>query len=183
MATQREVAERAGVNVDALIDRLTSVARAELAVVYQHTILGGHTEEGLRRILTDVRQEHRRHFEELATRIYELDGRLPQTIQLFAADNTQHDALLSDPDDPLTALIESERQATRTYAELCDLTEGKDRRTHALVAAIRNEETEHEAWFSEFRGTGPPGRFRPGFRGRSPFLARLADDPEEDPAG
>jgi hypothetical protein len=41
-----------------------------------------------------------------------------------------------------------------------------------------NEKIEHMAWMEEFLGAGPPGRFRRGFRGRSPFLARLTATPK-----
>jgi ferritin-like protein len=45
----------------------------------------------------------------------------------------------------------------RGYTQLCDLTAGKDYRTHDLSPAILNEEIEHESWFAEFLGEGPSG--------------------------
>lgn len=173
MSTPREVVARAGIDVDVLIDKLTLAARAELAVAYRYTILSvqafGLADAGLREILQDVRDEDRRHFDALLTRIFELGGRLPEDLQELTADLPSHDEL-----DLLTSLITIEQQATETYADLCILTAGRDPRTDAMVEAIGNEEIEHEAWFREFSGAAPPGRFHRGFRGGSPFLSRLA---------
>ncbi|WP_431930972.1 ferritin-like domain-containing protein [Nonomuraea jabiensis] len=189
MISAREVVERAGVDVNLLIDRLTSAAAAELSAVYRYTILTVHrlgfADEELRQILKDIRDEDRHHFDALVGRIYELDGRLTEDIRQFLESrHARPEDSTTNAQDPVTALIEDVRRAAHPYAGLCDLTESKDQRTFALAQAIRNEKIEHQAWLEEFLGTGPRGRFHRGFRGRSPFLTRLPTAPEgaEPPA-
>ncbi|MFI7642496.1 ferritin-like domain-containing protein [Nonomuraea sp. NPDC049400] len=189
MISARETVVRAGVDVTILIDRLTSAATAELSTVYRYTILTVHplgfADEGLRQILKDIRDEDRRHFDALVSRIYELDGRLPEDIRQFLEGGpARPEDGSADTADPATALLEEVRRAVHPYGGLCDLTAGRDQRTHLLARAIRNEKIEHVGWMEEFFGTGPPGRFQRGFRGRSPFLARLPAAPEgtEPPA-
>ncbi|TMR88620.1 ferritin-like domain-containing protein [Nonomuraea basaltis] len=183
MTTPREAVERAGIDVNALIGLLSSAARAELSSVYRYTVLAAHSigfaDEGLREILRDIRAENRHHFDALVMRIHELGGSLPEQIRPFLGDGDERqDDVFAGPADPAEALIESVQQAVRTYAGLRDLTEGKDQRTAALVQAIQNEKSEHVAWLGEFFGRGPRGRFRRGFRGGSPLLARLPDTEE-----
>ncbi|MEQ4720929.1 ferritin-like domain-containing protein [Nonomuraea sp. B19D2] len=184
MISAREVVKRAGVDVNLLIDRLTSAATAELSAVYRYTILTVHplgfADEGLRQILKEIRDEDRRHFDALVGRIYELDGRLPDDIRQFLEGGpARPEDSSADAEDPATALVEEVRRAVHPYSGLCNLTEGRDQRTYLLARAIRNEKIEHMAWLEEFLGTKPPGRFHRGFRGRSPFLARLPAAPEE----
>ncbi|MDP4510535.1 ferritin-like domain-containing protein [Nonomuraea turcica] len=183
MISAREVVEQAGLDVNILIDRLTAAATAELSAVYRYTILTAHplgfAEEELRQILKDIRDEDRRHFDALVGRIYELDGRLPEDIRQFLQGrHTPPEDSSAGTWDPVTALIDDVRRAAHPYGDLCGLTEGRDQRTFALAQAIRNEKVEHQAWLDEFLGTGPPGRFHRGFRGRSPFLSCLASAPE-----
>lgn len=175
MISARQVVERAGLDVNLLIDQLSSAAAAELSAVYRYTLLTayplGFADEDLRQILKDIRDEDRHHFEALVGRIYELDGTLPDDIRQFLEirhEPPQDSAV--DAQDPVTALIEDVRRAVHPYNDLCGRTEGRDQRTFALAQAIRNEKVEHQAWLDEFLGTGPAGRFRRGFRGRSPFL-------------
>lgn len=177
----RESIQRAGIDVDALIEKLEAATRAKLASYYHYTILSagsaGIADEGLREVLRDVRTEHLNHFDALVTRIYELDGRLPTKISHFATAQASSDDLPIDPGhgtpDLVTALIGSGRQMMLTSTHLCDVTRGKDHRTYELALAILTEEAEHEAWFHELLGTGPQPRFHRGFRGRSPTLAHL----------
>jgi ferritin-like protein len=183
MISAREVVARAGIDVNILIDRLTSAAAAELSAVYRYTILTVHplgfADEELQQILKDVRDEDRHHFHALVNRIYELDGRLPEDIRRFLEDGrAQPEDGTGHAQDPVSALIEDLRRAVHPYGDLCHLAEGRDQRTYLLAQAIRNEKTEHMAWVEEFLGTGSPGRFRRGFRGRSPFLARLTATPK-----
>ncbi|MEV0233353.1 ferritin-like domain-containing protein [Nonomuraea sp. NPDC050786] len=194
MISAREIVERAGVDVTSLIDQLAATAAAELGAVYRYTILTVHqlgfADEGLRQILKDIRDEDRRHFDALVGRIYELDGTLPEDIRQFLEGGTERpeggSADAADPvaADPVAALAEEVRQAVHPYGGLCDLTAGRDQRTYLLARAIHDEKIEHVAWLEEFLGTGLPGRIHRGFRGRSPFLARLPAAPEgtEPPA-
>jgi ferritin-like protein len=176
----REMVERAGVNVDQLVELLVRNAAAELTTYYYYTILRvnliGLEGEGVKEIAEVARIEDRNHFEALVPRIYELGGKLPEKM------NTFHDmsacppaSLPQDPTDikaMLTVLVEAERCAVRGYTNICNLTAGKDHRTYDLSLAILNEEVEHESWFSEFLGEGPSGHFMR--RGEtSPFVSKF----------
>ncbi len=176
----REVVERAGVNVDQLVELLVKNAAAELTTYYYYTILRcnliGLEGEGIKEIAETARIEDRNHFEALVPRIYELGGKLPDDMKVF------HDVsgcppakLPKDPTDikaMLTVLVEAERCAVRQYTNICNLTAGKDHRTYDLSQAILNEEIEHESWFSEFLGEAPSGHFlRKGES--SPFVSKF----------
>lgn len=182
----REVVEKAGVNVDRLLDKLVKAAGAEFTTYYYYTILRvhaiGHDGEGLKEIIEDARIEDRNHFEALVPRIYELGGALHRDIKDFCKDSACPDAYLpSNPRDitaVLNVLVEAERCAIRVYTEICEMTAGKDPRTYDLAAAILNEEIEHEAWFSEFLGETPSGHFRRGTPGESPYTSRFLTVPK-----
>ncbi|MEE8472218.1 MAG: DNA protection during starvation protein [Dehalococcoidia bacterium] len=176
----REMVERAGVNVDELVELLVNNAAAELTTYYYYTILRinliGLDGEGIKEIAETARREDRNHFEALVPRIYELGGKLPGDMRAFHDCSACPPASL--PDDPrditamLTVLVEAERCAVRGYTHVCNLTTGRDHRTYDLSLAILNEEVEHESWFSEFLGEGPSGHFlRRG--DTSPFVSKF----------
>jgi ferritin-like protein len=177
----REMVERAGINVNELIDLLVRNAAAELTTYYYYTILRvnliGLEGEGLKEITEDARIEDRNHFEALVPRIYELGGALPRDMKTFHDISACPPAFL--PENPkdinamLRVLVEAERCAVRGYSHICNLTAGKDHRTYELSLAILNEEVEHEAWFSEFLGEGPSGHFVRGKPGESPYTSRF----------
>ncbi len=175
----REVVERAGVNVDQLLELLIQNAAAELTTYYYYTILRvnliGLEGEGLKEIAEAARIEDRNHFEALVPRIYELGGKLPDDMKAFHDLSACPPAHL--PEDPtdvqaiLKVLVAAERCAVRGYSHICNLTAGKDHRTYDLALRILNEEIEHESWFSEFLGEGPSGHFmRTGQT--SPFVSK-----------
>src|SRR5438093_10594731 len=91
----REVVQKAGIDVDKLLDMLVRNASAELTTFYYYTILRvnliGLDGEGLKEITEDARIEDRNHFEALVPRIYELGGKLPDHINAF------HDLSASPP--------------------------------------------------------------------------------------
>jgi ferritin-like protein len=163
----REVVEKAGVNVDQLVELLVKNAAAELTTFYYYTILRvnliGLDGEGIKEIAETARIEDRNHFEALVPRIYELGGKLPEDMKVFHDMSACPPASL--PKNPrdiqaiLKVLVEAERCAVRGYTHICNLTAGKDHRTYDLSLAILNEEIEHEAWFSEFLGEGPSGHY------------------------
>ncbi len=176
----REMVEKAGVNVEQLVELLVKNASAELTTFYYYTILRvnliGLEGEGIKEIAEVARIEDRNHFEALVPRIYELGGKLHGNLKDF------HDASAcppaSLPKDPtntkemLKVLVDAERCAVRGYTQICNMTAGKDHRTYDLSLAILNEEIEHESWFSEFLGEGPSGHFMR--RGEtSPFVAKF----------
>ena len=176
----REVVERAGVNVDELLELYVNDAAAELTTYYYYTILRvnliGLDGETIKEIAETARIEDRNHFEALVPRIYELGGKLPESMVDFHNCSACPPASL--PEDPtdtqamLTILVEAERCAVRGYTNICNLTAGKDHRTYDLSQAILNEEIEHESWFSEFLGEGPSGHFlRRG--DTSPFVSKF----------
>jgi ferritin-like protein len=176
----REMVEKAGVNVDQLVQLLVKNAAAELTTFYYYTILRvnliGLEGEGLKEIAEAARIEDRNHFEALVPRIYELGGKLPESMVDFHNISACPPASLpKNPEntkDMLKVLVEAERCAVRGYTHICNLTAGKDHRTYDLALAILNEEIEHESWFSEFLGEGPSGHFmRQGET--SPFVGKF----------
>jgi len=72
----REMVEKAGINVDQLVDLLVKNAAAELTTFYYYTILRCNLidleGEGVKEIAEVARIEDRNHFEALVPRIYEL---------------------------------------------------------------------------------------------------------------
>ena len=176
----REMVEKAGINVDQLVELLVKNAAAELTTYYYYTILRcnliGLEGEGIKEIAETARIEDRNHFEALVPRIYELGGRLPEDMKTFHDISACPPARLpKDPKDTLAVLkvlVEAERCAVRGYTYICNMTAGKDHRTYDLAQAILNEEIEHESWFSEFLGEGPSGHFMR--RGEtSPFVSKF----------
>ena len=177
----RQLVEKAGVNVEELVQLLVRNAAAELTTFYYYTILRvnliGLEGEGLKDITEDARIEDRNHFEALVPRIYELGGKLPDDMKEF------HDlsacppaSLPKDPGDVkaiLAVLLKAEQCAVRGYTHVCNVTAGKDHRTYDLALAILNEEIEHEAWFAEFLAQGPSGHFRRRQVGESPFVSKF----------
>ena len=163
----REMVEKTGVDVEALLQLLVANAAAELTTFYYYTILRvnliGLEGEGVKEIAETARIEDRNHFEALVPRIYELGGKLPGDMKAFHDISACPPAPLpQDPNDTmsiLTVLVNAERCAVRGYTNICNLTAGKDHRTYDLSQAILNEEIEHECWFSEFLGEGPSGHF------------------------
>jgi ferritin-like protein len=177
----REMVERAGVNVDQLLELLVRNAAAELTTFYYYTILRvnliGFQGEGLKEIVEDARIEDRNHFEALVPRIYELGGELPQDMKVFHDMSACPPAFMpKDPTDVtemVKVLLGAEQCAVRGYTTICNMTAGKDHRTHDLCLAILHEEIEHEAWFQEFLGNGPSGHFlRPGGQ-NSPYVSKF----------
>ena len=176
----REMVEKAGVNVEQLVELLIKNASAELTTFYYYTILRvnlvGLEGEGVKEIAETARIEDRNHFEALVPRIYELGGKLPDCMKVFHDISACPPAgLPQDPTDTLAmlkVLVEAERCAVKGYTHICNLTAGKDHRTYDLAQAILNEEIEHESWFSEFLGEGPSGHFlRRG--DTSPFVSKF----------
>ncbi len=176
----REMVVQAGVDLEQLVELLVKNASAELTTFYYYTILRvnliGLDGEGVKEIAEVARIEDRNHFEALVPRIYELGGRLPESMKAFHDISACPPAQL--PQNPrdvqamLTVLVEAERCAVRGYTQICHLTAGKDHRTYDLAMAILNEEIEHESWFSEFLGEGPSGHFMR--RGEtSPFVSKF----------
>ena len=176
----REMVEKAGVDVDQLVELLVKNASAELTTFYYYTILRvnliGLEGEGIKEIAETARIEDRNHFEALVPRIYELGGKFPEDMKFSHAVSPCPPASLpKDPTDihaMLTVLVNAERCAVKGYSHICNLTAGKDHRTYDLALAILHEEVEHESWFSEFLGEGPSGHFLR--RGEtSPFVSKF----------
>lgn len=177
----REMVERAGVDVEKLVDLLIRNASAELTTYYYYTILRvnliGLEGEGLKEITEDARIEDRNHFEALVPRIYELGGKLPRSMVDFH--NVSACPPAFPPADPtnikdmLQILVDAERCAVRGYTAICNMTFGKDHRTYDLALAILHEEIEHEAWFSEFIGEGPSGHALRKSGENSPYVGKF----------
>ena len=175
----REMVERAGVDVDKLVNLLVANAAAELTTFYYYTALRvnliGFQGEGLKEIAEDARIEDRNHFEALVPRIYELGGKLPDCMKEFHDLSACPPARLPEGDVMaiVKVLLKAEQCAVQGYTHICNLTAGKDHRTYDLALAILNEEIEHEAWFAEFLEMGPSGHFRRRRVGESPFVSKF----------
>jgi ferritin-like protein len=179
VATQ--LLEKAGVDVNKLVELLVRNAAAELTTFYYYTILRvnliGLQGEGLKQITEDARIEDRNHFEALVPRIYELGGKLPDNMVEFHNISACPPASLpADPSDTtamLRVLLAAEQCAVRGYTQICDMTAGKDHRTYDLALAILHEEIEHESWFAEFLGHGPSGHYSREGRPNSPYVSKF----------
>jgi ferritin-like protein len=177
----REMVEKAGVDVEKLIDLLARNAAAELTTFYYYTILRvnliGLEGEGLKQIVEDARIEDRNHFEALVPRIYELGGKLPASMLDFHNISACPPASLpANPEDTqamLRVLLSAEQCAVRGYTHICNTTFGKDHRTYDLSLAILHEEIEHESWFAEFLGNGPSGHYSREGRPNSPYVGKF----------
>ncbi len=177
----REMVEKAGVDVVKLLDLLVRNAAAELTTYYYYTILRvnliGLEGEGLKEIAEDARIEDRNHFEALVPRIYELGGKLPDSMVEFHDISACPPASLpADPTDikaMIEVLLKAEQCAVRGYTQVCNMTFGKDHRTYDLSLAILHEEIEHEAWFSEYLGQGPSGHFLRPSGENSPYVSKF----------
>jgi ferritin-like protein len=177
----RELVEKSGVDVEKLLDMLVRNAAAELTTFYYYTILRanliGLEGEGIKQIAEDARIEDRNHFEALVPRIYELGGKLPASMVDFHNISACPPAAL--PADPtnikamLEVFVKAEQCAVRGYTAICNMTAGKDHRTYDLALAILHEETEHEAWFSEFLGNQPSGHYSREGRPNSPYVRKF----------
>ena len=176
----RRLVERAGIDVEKLLEMLLKAATAEFTTYYYYTVLRNHAAglegEAIKEIIEDARLEDRNHFEALMPRIYELGGELPRDIVDFSKMAWCRDAYL--PEEPtveniLKVLLEAERCAVGVYTEICNYTMGKDPRTYDLSLAILHEEIEHEAWFEELLTGKPSGHFRRGKPGESPFVSKF----------
>lgn len=177
----REVLEARGIDVEKLREKLVDAIAAEFTTYYYYYSilrmwLAGH--EDYKEICEDARLEDRAHFELVLPRVYELGGGIPRDIREFADRASCPDAYL--PDNPTAAsvlqvLLEAERCAIRTWSEICDITAGKDPRTHDMASRILQEEIVHEAWFVELLSkerdgvSRPSGHFRRGDPGEAPY--------------
>ena len=177
----RQLVEKAGIDVEKLLDLLVRNASAELTTFYYYTILRvnliGLEGEGLKQIAEDARIEDRNHFEALVPRIYELGGKLPDDMVEFhnisACPPAKLPANPRDINAMLEVLLKAEQCAVAGYTQVCNMTFGKDHRTYDLALAILHEEIEHEAWFSEFLGHGPSGHYSREGRPNSPYVGKF----------
>lgn len=177
----RKMVEKAGVDVDLLIDKLKKAAAAEFTTYYYYTLLRMHCAglegENVKEIAEDARLEDRLHFETIVPRIYELGGELYKGLKDLHDDAGCMPARL--PEDPsdleavLKVLLEAERCAVRVYTDICDMTFGKDHRTYDLSLSILHEEIEHEAWFQEILEGRPSGHFRRREPGEGPYTQKF----------
>lgn len=176
----KEVIRERGGDPEAIREKLVSALGAEFTTYYYYTNLRTHLagNEDYKEITEDARLEDRAHFELGMPRVYELGGKLPERMEDFAAQASCPDPELPEdpsPENILEELLEAERCAIRTWSELCDMTEGCDRRTFDISQRILNEEIDHEAWFVELLSmerdgeVNPAGHFVRGEPGDAPY--------------
>jgi ferritin-like protein len=133
----REMVEKAGIDVNVLLDKLVAAAGAEFTTFYYYTILRvnaiGLEGEGMKEIIEDARIEDRNHFEALVPRIYELGGRLPDDIREFADRAGCPDAYLPDSLGGMTA---SHRAMSSTTAMGAYPSLGSDGQSRDLLTVL-----------------------------------------------
>ncbi|MEA2331011.1 MAG: hypothetical protein QOH58_1149 [Thermoleophilaceae bacterium] len=133
-----------GVDVAELVAKLAEAAAAALAAHYRYTVLALHLAGNAdhRELCDALARQSRDHLEGCLPRIRQLGGALPDEVTQFAglADRTEVPG-----GDPLIAMLETERDAIRTWWEICDLTTGRDFPTCALAARILAEKVANEA--------------------------------------
>ncbi len=175
-----EIIQKAGIDVNKLIEMLIQAAAAEFVTYYYYTVLRSHATgiegEAIKEIIEDARIEDRNHFEALVPRIYELGGKLPNDLVGFVEKAGCMEPKL--PESPsikeiLKVLLEAKRCAVGIYSGICKYTFGKDPRTYDLSLAILHEEIEHEAWFEELLTGEPSGHFRRRRPGESPYTSKF----------
>ncbi len=177
----RELIEKAGVDVDFLIRKLKKATAAEFTTYYYYTLLRMHCSglegEAVKEIAEDARLEDRLHFETLVPRIYELGGELYKDLRELHDDAGCPAAYLpeksGDIKEILKVLLDAERCAVRVYTDICNMTLGKDHRTYDISLAILHEEVEHEAWFEELLTGSPSGHFRRRYPGEGPYTQKF----------
>lgn len=156
----RELVEAKGVDVDRLLNALVERALAELGNYYYFTLVRIHLlgvdGEALRRIIEQVREQDRQHFEMLVPRIYELGGRLPETVEQELGALGALRVLPAEADVPsiLPIVLRAAEESVHAYTDLCMMTAGKDRHTYNLALAIRRDEIQHQVRFLEMLGRG-----------------------------
>jgi len=168
------------VDVKKLLDLLIAGVSAEFTTYYYYTILRMHCVglegEGIKEIVEDARIEDRNHFEAMTPRIYELGGSLPEDIREFANKAACPDAKLPenwrDVREIIKVLLAAEQCAIKSWAAVCEMTNGKDPRTYDIAQRIMQEEIEHEAWFLELLYGRPSAHFRRRFIGESPHAGQ-----------
>ena len=139
------------------VELLIALASAELAGCYKFTLiccdLLCHQEENLEKIAKRVLKENLKHFEVLATRIYELGGDLPEDIRKLRDRFPFSFASLPRAGDDIQSilvfLICTEGSFIEGYRSLCSKTEFEDKRTFDLANRILIEKMEHETWLLE----------------------------------
>ena len=187
-----EVVRERGGDPEAIREKLIDAIGAEFTTYYYYTNLRAHLagHEDYKEITEDARLEDRAHFELVFPRVYELGGHLPNDIRDFADRASCPDAELPVPYDDeggqlditdlsaadvLEVLLEAERCAIRTWAEVCDMTRDCDPRTYDMAQRVLNEEIDHEAWFIELLSRerddecNPAGHFVRGEPGDAPY--------------
>jgi ferritin-like protein len=136
----REMVEKAGLDVEVLLEKLLAAAGAEFTTFYYYTILRanaiGPDGEAIKEIIEDARIEDRNHFEALVPRIYELGGKLPDDIRTFADAAGCPDAYLPDSSGgaPGARKAGSSQTAFGAYPKT-----GKDRIRDLLTVLVEAE--------------------------------------------
>ncbi|WP_129115618.1 DNA protection during starvation protein [Halegenticoccus tardaugens] len=175
-----EIIRERGGDPEAIREKLIDAIAAEFSTYYYYTNLRMHLagNEDYKEITEDARLEDRAHFELVAPRVYELDGKIPVDIGEFMyRASCPHAELPEDPtaENILEVLLEAERCAIRTWSAVVDMTRDCDPRTFDMAQRILQEEIDHEAWFVELLSmerdgeVNPAGHFVRGEPGDAPL--------------
>lgn len=146
----REIVERAGVDVDALIKLLNKAYSDEWLAYYQYWVGARIATGPMAPTLIPELEEHAGeeldHATKLAKRIIELGGTPVLSPDEWYKETTCGYLVPSDPDSVtlLKQNIQGERCAIEVYSKLLDVVKGKDMITGNMIRKILEEEVEHE---------------------------------------
>ena len=146
----REIVERAGVDVDGLIEMLNKAYSDEWLAYYQYWV-GAKVVTGVAapKLIAEMEEhatEELDHAEKLAKRIIELGGTPILSPAAWYKETTCGYLVPEKPESKfiLAQNLQGERCAIEVYNKILDVVKGKDPITHHLLRKILEEEVEHE---------------------------------------
>lgn len=175
-----KVLEQNGADIKEIIKQLVYNASVEFTAYYYFTNLRMHCTgmegEGIKGVVEDARMEDLSHFESCLSRIYELDGSLPNDAQAFikmsGCEFLQLPSNKTDIKSILEKCLKAEQGAIVNWNKMCKMTFNKDFATYDIAKDILKEEIEHEAWFLELLYGRPSGHMRRKFPGERPHTQK-----------
>ncbi len=146
----KEMVERAGIDVHALIQLLNKAYSDEWLAYYQYWVGAKVAVGPLAPALIPELEEHAAeelaHAQKLASRIIQLGGTPVLSPEQWYRETTCGYLTPSDPDAAklLKQNLQGERCAIEIYGKLLELVKGKDMITGNMIRKIMEEEVEHE---------------------------------------
>ena len=142
--------EIVGVDVDKLIEMLNKAYADEWLAYYQYWVGAKVAKGRMRGIIASELEEHAaeelHHAELLVERITQLGGTPLITFESILKESNCGYEVPSDPNTKTLLMqnIRGEQCAIKTYVEILEFVEGKDRITEKMILEILADEVEHE---------------------------------------